>query len=129
MVFIVNRPWSIASFLTSGTIQMLVGSVTSFKIWRSEQEEGKWFGLSIAICVFGTGASLVAEVFCIITFREACQGHYTLGGRKAFEIIDAFWFLSQSHFWIFAVEYLQTGIKYSQVNSVFKSTSQTVSFD
>ena len=117
MVITVSKDVSTACLMTIGAIQMLVGYVTGYKIWRSEQTDGKWFGLTIAICVFCQGSSLVGELISLNIVREACLGHITYSGMRGFFVNNAFWFISQSHYWIFAVQYLQTGIKYSYVSS------------
>ena len=117
MPIIVSKPFSTYLFLTNGAILMVVASVAGFKIWRSAEYEGKWFGLTISACVFGSGAFSNGEVLSLIIFPVACLNYFTSGGYKAFLFLEAFWFMSQAHFWIFGVQYLQTGLKFAFVNS------------
>ena len=96
---------------------MLVGSVTSFFIWRSPQREGRRFGLVIAGCVAGSGASLLGVELCQVIEPLACLKYYTYGNMRVSFVFDAFSSLFHSHFWVFAVQYLSTGLKYSFLNS------------
>ena len=117
MPIIVSKPFSTYLFLTNGAILIVVASVAGFKIWRSDSYEGKWFGLVISACVFGSGALSNGEVLSLIIHPAACLDYFTGGGYKVFCFIEAFWFMSQAHFWIFGVQYLQTGLKFAFVNS------------
>ena len=66
MVFIdtLNDAVYLWSCVACGAIQAAIGAYTALKIWRSKQQDNKWFGQVISLGIAGAGAALAGAQLC-----------------------------------------------------------------
>lgn len=117
----ITKPIAYYTAISCASIELVAGLYTLIKILRSPQADNKWFGVVIAGGITGQGAALIGYFLSIIIYRYACAEFdlviHTGGNFKYFNAFEGLNCICLFHFWVFTIKYLETGIKYTFLQS------------